>query len=474
MMRRALATALALSLATACAVGPNYKRPELATPAGFYGETQAAEAKALTDVPWFEVFGDPVLKALIEEALANGYDARIAAARVQEAQARYGVAKSEYWPQVGYGAGYDYGRLPESVVPSGDTTSHYSVNVNVAWEIDLWGRVRRLNESALNAYLATEEARQGVLLTLASDVAQSYFELIELDAELEIAKRTTESFQETFDLFNRKLQGGAASALETSRAQALLSQTAAQIPDLERQIIGVENRINLLVGRAPQPIPRGTPLAEQRIYPEVPPGLPSALLERRPDVRQAEDELRAANAAVGVATANFFPVISLTGLLGGVSPEFSELFGTGKTWSIGGGLFGPLFQGGRLKREKQIAVAQWEQARISYEQAVTNAFGDVSTALVAAQKLQAVKAQLATSVEAYGQAVSIANVRYLSGLSSYFEVIDTQQPMFPIENSLARARRDELNAIVSLYKALGGGWQPPVEAPSADHSSPAR
>jgi multidrug efflux system outer membrane protein len=474
MMRRALATALALSLATACAVGPNYKRPELATPAGFYGETQAAEAKALTDVPWFEVFGDPVLKALIEEALANGYDARIAAARVQEAQARYGVAKSEYWPQVGYGAGYDYGRLPESVVPSGDTTSHYSVNVNVAWEIDLWGRVRRLNESALNAYLATEEARQGVLLTLASDVAQSYFELIELDAELEIAKRTTESFQETFDLFNRKLQGGAASALETSRAQALLSQTAAQIPDLERQIIGVENRINLLVGRAPQPIPRGTPLAEQRIYPEVPPGLPSALLERRPDVRQAEDELRAANAAVGVATANFFPVISLTGLLGGVSPEFSELFGTGKTWSIGGGLFGPLFQGGRLKREKQIAVAQWEQARISYEQAVTNAFGDVSTALVAAQKLQAVKAQLATSVEAYGQAVSIANVRYLSGLSSYFEVIDTQQQMFPIENSLARARRDELNAIVSLYKALGGGWQPPVEAPSADHSSPAR
>jgi multidrug efflux system outer membrane protein len=311
-------------------------------------------------------------------------------------------------------------------------------------------------------------------LTLASDVAQSYFELIELDAELEIAKRTTESFQETFDLFNRKLQGGAASALETSRAQALLSQTAAQIPDLERQIIGVENRINLLVGRAPQPIPRGTPLAEQRIYPEVPPGLPSALLERRPDVRQAEDELRAANAAVGVATANFFPVISLTGLLGGVSPEFSELFGTGKTWSIGGGLFGPLFQGGRLKREKQIAVAQWEQARISYEQAVTNAFGDVSTALVAAQKLQAVKAQLATSVEAYGQAVSIANVRYLSGLSSYFEVIDTQQQMFPIENSLARARRDELNAIVSLYKALGGGWQPPVEAPSADHSSPAR
>ncbi|HEX4823018.1 MAG TPA: efflux transporter outer membrane subunit [Candidatus Polarisedimenticolaceae bacterium] len=468
MMRRLLAVLTIAGLAASCAVGPNYKRPEITSPDRFYGEAQAAQAKALTDVPWFEVFGDPELKALVEQALANGYDARIAAARVEEAQARYGVAKSAYWPQVGYAAGYDYTRLPQSVDPSGNAASRYSANVNVAWEIDLWGRVRRLNEAALHDYLATEEARRGVLLTLASEVAQSYFALIELDAELEIAKRTTSSFQETFDLFNRKLQGGAASALETSRAQALTSQTAAAIPDIERRIVETENQINLLVGRPPQPIPRGTPLQGQRVYPEAPPGLPSALLERRPDVRQAEETLISANAGVGVAQANFFPVISLTGLLGGVSKELSEVFGNDKTWSIGAGLAGPIFQGGRLKREKQVAIAQWEQAKIGYEQAVTNAFADVSTALVAVQKLQEVKTQLASSVAAYEESVRIANVRYLSGLSSYFEVIDAQQQLFPVENALAQARRDELNAIVSLYKALGGGWQP--QEPGAANS----
>jgi multidrug efflux system outer membrane protein len=318
-----------------------------------------------------------------------------------------------------------------------------------------------LNESALNSYLATEEARQGVLLSLASEVAQSYFQLLELDAELEIAKRTTVAFQETYDLFDRKLQGGAASALETSRAQALLSSTAAQIPDIERQIVQTENRINLLVGRPPQPIPRGRTLLDQNIYPDVPAGLPSALLERRPDVRQAEDELHAASADIGVATANYFPTISLTGLLGGISPELSDLFGSNKTWSIGAGLFGPIFQGGRLKREKAAAVARWEQALAAYEKTVTSAFADVSDALVAREKLAQAIVQLAEAVRAYEDAVRIANTRYMSGLSSYFEVIDAQQQLFPAENALARARRDELNAIVSLYKALGGGWQPP-------------
>jgi outer membrane protein, multidrug efflux system len=463
MIRRVACVVLAASMAAGCAVGPNYKRPEIATPDSFYGQTRAAEAKALTDTPWFEVFGDPVLKSLVDEALASGYDARIAAARVQEAQARYGIARSEYYPQIGYAAGYTYGRLPESVNSSGDAGNSYSANVNISWEIDIWGRVRRLNEAALNSYLATEEARQGVLLTLASDVAQAYFELLELDEELEIAKRTTVAFQETYDLFSRKLQGGAASALETSRAEALLASTAAQIPDLERRIVATENQLNLLLGRPPQPIPRGLSLVTQPVVPAVPVGLPSALLERRPDVRQAEDELHAANAAIGVATANFFPTISLTGLLGGISPELSEIFGTNKTWSVGAGLLGPLFQGGRLKQSKRATVAQWEQALASYEKAVTNAFGDVSTTLVAKEKLGLVKVQLERSVAAYQESVRLANIRYLSGLSSYFEVIDAEQQLFPAENALARARRDELSSIVSLYKALGGGWQQPVE-----------
>jgi multidrug efflux system outer membrane protein len=465
-MRRGLSLALIAALAAGCAVGPNYKRPEITTPDTFYGQEAAAEARALTDLPWFDVFGDDTLRALVEEALVKGYDARIAAARVEEASARYGITKADYWPQIEYGAGADYRRLPESLVPSGNADTTYSASVSASWEIDLWGRVRRLNESALHAYLAEDEVRRGVLLTLASDVAQSYFLLLELDAELEIARRTTVSFQETYDLFNRKLQGGAASALETSRAQALLSSTAAQIPDIERQIVLVENRINLLLGRAPQPVPRGTPLAAQRVVPEVPAGLPSALLERRPDVRQAEEELISANAGVGVAVANYFPTISLTGLLGGVSTELSEVFGADKTWSIGAGLFGPLFQGGRLKSQKRVAVAQWDQARISYERSVTNALGDVSSALVAKQKLDEMKEKLAESVAAYEESVRIANVRYLSGLSSYFEVINAQQELFPAENALARARRDELNAIVSLYKALGGGW---AEQPAEHH-----
>ena len=242
-----------------------------------------------------------------------------------------------------------------------------------------------------------------------------------------------------------------------------LKTTSARIPDLERLIVQTENRINLLVGRPPRPIARGTALIDQRVYPDVPVGLPSALLERRPDVRQAEDQLHAANAAIGVATANFFPTISLTGLFGGISPELSELFGTNKTWSVGAGLLGPIFQGGRLKQAKAAAVAQWEQALATYEKTVTSALGDVSNALVAKQKLADATTQLAAAVTAYEEAVRIANIRYLSGLSSYFEVVDAQQQLFPAQNDLARARRDELSAIVSLYKALGGGWQ---QAPS--------
>jgi multidrug efflux system outer membrane protein len=458
---RVVSVALAAILAAGCAVGPNYKRPELVSPDRFYGQAQAAEAREIVNLTWWEDFQDPVLNSLIDEALRSGYDARIAIARVDEARARYGIARADFWPQIGYDAGYAYGRLPETVAPSGEAGNHYSANVNVAWELDLWGRVRRLSEAGLASYLATDEARKGVLLTLASDVAQSYFSLLELDAELEIAKRTTAAFQDTYDLFSRKLEGGAASALETSRAEAALASTAATIPDIERQIVQTENGINLLLGRPPQPVPRGKTLMELTAVPEIPPGLPSALLERRPDVRQAEQELVAANAGVGVAIANYFPTISLTGLLGGFSPEASELFGTGKTWSVGAGLLGPIFQGGRLKRSKEVAVAQFEQAKIAYERAVTNAFGDVSSALVAREKLAQVKVQQERAVAAYMEAVKLANVRYLSGFSSYFEVIDAQQQLFPAENALARARRDEFDTVVSIYRALGGGWEQP-------------
>ncbi len=459
-MRR-VALALAGLLLGSCAVGPNYQRPQLPVPAQFYGEQAAAEARTLADLPWWEVFDDPVLKGLIGEALKNGYDARLAAARVEEARARYGIARSDFLPQAGYTAGWTRERQDQFFNPSGATDTKWTAKLGFSWELDLWGRIRRLNEAARARYLASEEARRGVLLSLASDVAIAYFELRELDAELEIARRTTAAFQDTYDLFSRRLEGGAASALETSRAEASLGQVAAQIPELERAIVARENQINFLLGRSPQPIPRDAPLAP--LPPAVPPGLPATLLERRPDIRQAEQELVAANANIGAAKAAFFPTLSLTGLFGNVSPELGELFSKGKTWSIAANLLGPLFTGGSVSRNVAATKAQWEQGKVLYEASVTNALAEVSTALVSRARLVETERQRARTVAAYREAVRLANLRYLSGLSAYFEVLESQQQLFPAEITLAQTRRNQLIAVVDLYRALGGGWR--AEAP---------
>jgi outer membrane protein, multidrug efflux system len=459
--RRAAALG-ALSLAlTGCAVGPNYKRPLLPVPEGFYGDERAAEARSLADAPWWEVFDDPILKGLVDEALCYGFDARLAAARVEEARARFGIAHSRFFPAVDYEGAWQRGRANRFFDPAGATQTTWTADVGFSWELDLWGRIRRLNESARAQYLATEEGRRGVLLSLVSDVAIAYMELRELDDELAIARRTTAAFQGTYDLFNRRLEGGAASALETSRAEASLGLVAAEIPEIERAIVARENQINFLLGRNPQPIPREGPLIA--LPPEVPPGLPSTLLERRPDVRQAEQLLIAANANVGVAKADFFPRLSLTGLFGGVSPELGDLFSHGKIWNIGAGLAGPIFQGGRIKRSYEAAQAQWRQAQIQYEAAAANAFGEVSQALVDRTKLVETERQRARTVAAYQEAVRLANLRYTSGLSAYFEVLEAQQQLFPAEISLARTRRDQLVAVVNLYRALGGGWQAEVQ-----------
>ena len=455
-MRR-VAVVLAGLVFGSCAVGPNYQRPRLLVPTHFYGEQAVAEARTLADLPWWEVFDDPVLKGLIGEALENGYDARLAAARVEEARARYGIARSDFLPQAGYTAGWTRERQDQFFNPDGTTDTKWTAKLGFSWELDLWGRIRRLNEAARARYLATEEARRGVLLSLASDVAIAYFELRELDAELEIARRTTAAFQDTYDLFNRRLEGGAASALETSRAEASLGQVAAQIPELERAIVARENEINLLLGRSPRPIPRDAPLAP--LPPAVPPGLPATLLERRPDLRQAEQELVAANANIGAAKAAFFPTLSLTGLFGNVSPELGEVFSKGKTWSMAANLLGPLFTGGSLKRNVAATKAQWEQAKVLYEAAVTNALAEVSTALVSRAKLVETERQRARTVAAYREAVRLANLRYISGLSAYFEVLESQQQLFPAEITLAQTRRNQLIAVVDLYRALGGGWK---------------
>ena len=456
----------AAAIAAGCVVGPNYKRPPVALPGQFYGEQAAAEARSLADVPWWDLFQDSVLRGLVDEALKNGFDARLAAARVEEARALYGVARSEFLPAAGYQVGGQRTRPDQFQNPSGEVQTKWTANVGFSWELDVWGRIRRLNEAAKAQYLATEEARRGVFLSLLSDVATSYFELRELDAELEIAKRTTAAFQDTYDLFSRRLEGGAASALETARAEASLGQVAAQIPEIERAIVARENEINLLVGRNPQPIWRDGPSTP--LPPEIPPGLPSQLLERRPDVRQAEQFLVSANAGVGVATAAFFPTLSLTGLFGNVSPELGDIVSKGKTWNFGAGLLGPLFQAGALKHNREAAKARWEQARVAYEGTVTRSLAETSTALVARTKLVETERQRARAVQAYREAVRLASLRYRSGLSAYFEVLEAQQQLFPAEIGLAQTRRDQLIAAVSLYKAVGGGWQAPTFAPAPD------
>ncbi len=475
-MRKLYALSVGLILLTGCAVGPNYKQPPVNAP-NAYRDVQGppAPAASLADRPWWEVFHDETLKSLIDEALQNGYDVQLAAWRVEESRSRAGIARSEFFPQIGYEGQWSRQKGSAQAPPfSGATYNLNSVNVNFGWELDLWGRIRRLNEAARAQFLATEEARRGVLLSLVSDVASTYFLLRELDEELAISTKTVAAFQDTHELFQRKLQEGAASALETSYSGAALGQVAAMVPDIERQIEEAENRLALLLGRNPSPIARGAAFAAQANPPEIPAGLPSDLLQRRPDIRQAEQELIAANAFVGVATANFFPTISLTGLFGAVSPQVSNLFPQGKVWSIAAGLAGPLFQGGRLRSEYDVAYAQREQARVFFEQTVTGAFAETTTVLYAREKFAATVAELQRTVNDYSEMVRLTNVRYESGLSNYFEVLYSMQQLFPAEIALARARLNLLVDFVNIYKALGGGWniqdstwQSPAATPAA-------
>jgi outer membrane protein, multidrug efflux system len=471
--RTALAIALSAALLPGCAVGPNYQRPALAVPNQYYAEKATAEAESLADLPWWQVFDDPLLKSLIDEALKNGFDARVAAWRVEEARARYGIAQSAFFPQIDYSAGGTRQKSSPFVNPLAQPQNLVSANVSFGWELDLWGRIRRLNESAKAQFLATEDARRGVLLSLVSDVATAYFQLRELDNELLIAQRNTQAFQDTYDLFRRREQEGNASGLETSRALGALGTVAASIPETERAILAKENQLNFLLGRSPQPIVRTSPIP--MLPPMTPAGLPSQLLERRPDVREAEQLLISANANIGVAKADFFPTLSLSGLYGGVSNDLSTLLSAGKTWSIAAGLTGPLFHGGAVRHAYEASKAQWEEAKVQYESTVTAALGDVSTSLTDRVKLIDTVKEKTRSVEGYREAVQFANTRYMSGLSSYFEVLDAQLDLFPAENALAQSQRDQFLAVVNLYRALGGGWKPdgtPVASETAPAASP--
>jgi multidrug efflux system outer membrane protein len=464
-MRTAIVLALlAGGVATGCAIGPDYRRPPVTQVQTFRGQP-APDPASLADLPWWDLFEDPILKNLIHEALAGNYDVKIAAARIQEARAQVGVARSQFFPQVGYN--FDVARtrnpLAAAGIPSSatqDVTSNFFLGaLSAQWELDIWGRIRRANEAARANLLATEEARRGVWLSLVSDVAQAYFELLSLDVQLQIARDSADAFQGTYNLFQDRLQFGDASQLETSRAEGALGGAQANIPEIENRIAAKENQIAILLGRTPAPIPRGAPMYAQPLVPEVPAGLPSTLLERRPDLRQVEQQLVRANAQIGVAKAEFLPKLNLTGILGTASPEISAITSGGSlVWAVAAGLTGPIFQGGRILQNYRATLAERDLAVLQYQQAVITALQEVANNLTALTKLRNAEVGQDRSVRALQAAVMHATDRYWFGLASYYEVLEAQQQLFPAQQTLAQIRRNRLTAYVALYRALGGGW----------------
>jgi len=451
-----------LVLSNGCAIGPNYKRPPIQSPATFRGDSSPTNS-SFADLDWWRVYQDTNLQALVREAFTNNYDLRIALTRVEQARALAMQARSQFVPSVNYNGTVGRGRnavFGSAFPDNGNTVSSAAATLNAFWEIDLWGRVRRLNEGARARYLASEEAGRGVRLLLLSDVAADYFRLLELDRELEIAGRTTNSFTESLRIFSQRVSGGTASALEASRAQAALADAAAAIPSIFDELSSTENALSLLLGRPPGPIERSSTSLQALLPPEVPAGLPSSLLARRPDVREAEQLLRSANAQIGESVADFFPKIGLTALLGRVSPELSAFtLGSANAWSIAAEASGPLFQGGRLVGQYRQAKAARDEATLRYRQTALAALRDVSDALTSRERLDEIREQRALQVKALEAAVKLSSERYVAGKAGYYEVLEAQQQLFPAELNLARTERDQLLAIVALYKGLGGGWQ---------------
>jgi outer membrane protein, multidrug efflux system len=457
--------AVSLALLAACAVGPNYTRPQVPTPPAhrfFEGEEQA---QSIADTPWWDVVKDPQLQALVREAIANNLDLRTATARVAEARAQYGIARSFLFPEVGVAGGYSAqqaSRLsePTQALPFKKTYQNWSAGFPISWEIDLFGRIRREKEAAFAAYLATEEGRRAAVITLVADVASTYLFLRELDLQLDVAKRTVTTNEETVRFYETRLKGGVSNRLEVDRAVANRARTAVVIPQLEQQIAVAENALCLLLGRPPGPIARGQALTEQHIPPGVPAGLPASLLERRPDVLAAEQQLVAANANVGAAKALFFPTISLTGLLGTVSSEFSNLLkAEANVWQVSPSLFAPIFQGGRIRRNYDATKARFEQAAAQYQKAALNSYREVANALVTVKKLGEARLELEDAVESLTDAAALARSRYDTGLANYLEILNADQQLFDQELQLAQVRGEEIRAFVELYRALGGGWQ---------------
>jgi len=458
-----LASVLTFSLVGGCAVGPNYHRPAVQTPIAYRDlsdNPQAqAQAASFADLPWWQVFQDPQLQDLIRTALKQNYDLQIATERINAARAQVAITRSSLFPQVSGDANFAGGKSQFFPLKA----NLLELAADVSFQLDFFGQLRRATEAARAQLLATENGQRTVTLTLVSDVASAYFSLLQLDLELQITKDTVETQEGSVRLTSLRLDHGVATKLDVLQAQQVLDTANAQLPDLERQIGQEEDAINILLGNYPGPVKRGLKLPEQFIPPEVPAGLPSSLLARRPDIRQAEQFLVAANAEIGVAKAAFFPQISLTGSGGGAfgrSSSFSSLMGSQTAiWSYGASVSQPIFTGGALTGGLHLAESQHEQALTAYKQAIQRAFGDVSDALIGYQELREVRVQQQQVVADLAESVRLSVMRYRGGTTTYLEVLDGQRSLFSAELTLAQARGNEYQSLVQLYRALGGGWQ---------------
>jgi multidrug efflux system outer membrane protein len=458
-----LALILSITLVSGCAVGPNYHRPVVQTPDAYRdlsNNPQAqAQAASFADLPWWQVFQDPQLQELIRIALKQNYDLLIATERINESRAQVAVIRSALFPQLSGNGNFAGGK--EGTFQT--KFNFMSLTADAAFQVDIFGKLRRATQAARAQMLATEEAQRTVTLTLVSDVASAYFLLLQLDLELQITRDTVVTQEGSVKLTSFRLDHGVATKLDVLQAQQVLDTANAQVPDLERQIGQAEDAISILLGNYPGSIPRGLKLPDQPIPPSVPAGLPSSLLERRPDIREAEQVLIAANAEIGVAKASFFPQISLTGSGGGVfgrSSAFTSLMSSQiGVWSYGVNVAQPIFTGGALTGNLHVAESEHKQALLAYKEAIQHAFGDVSDALIGYQKLYQVRVQQQQVVADLAESVRLSIMRYRGGTTNYLEVLDGQRSLFSAQLTLAQARGNEYQSLVQLYKVLGGGWQ---------------
>lgn len=455
---RSLALTVVAAMLAGCTVGPNYHRPTVDVPASYRNAApassaaQATPAASLGSQKWWDVFQDAELQKLIRAALAQNYDVRIAASRILQAQAQVGVTRSQEFPQINGVAGAIGQKIPAFGFAAFELQGAFS------WNIDFWGEYRRATEAARANLLAADWSRDLILSTVVQNTATAYFQLRELDSELEIAKSTLASRQQSLQLTDTLERGGAASLLDVRQAEQLVETAAETIPDTERQIAMTEDLLSTLMGENPHDIPRGLPLTGQPVPESVPAGLPSELIERRPDIRQAEQQLIAANAQIGVARAQFFPTLPLTGGGGAESTHLASLF-MGSAWNFAAPITQPIFTGGRLRANLKVAQAQQQQALLTYQQTIQQAFRQVSDALISFTKAREFREHQDLLTTAAQGAANLSEVRYRGGAASYLEVLTNETNYFAAQLNLARARLNERLALVQIYNALGGGWE---------------